>query len=188
MSFGIIYILENNPRSTVQQTAAKYLGLDIEFIKKQEVENYTDMFKLGKAPALVTTRGFQLTETIAILNYLIEKSSMPELLGTTAEEKARSLKWSCYINSDFLGVCGQYKHSKTDEERTAVKQSMCKHFDYLTEQLSVTKYFGGDRILACDFLIYQILDKVFRQFGEDLSSYTRIYEYLSNMDEILGRK
>lgn len=167
---------------------AKYLGLNIEFVNKEEVENYSKKFPLHHAPTLENSSGFKLTETIAIIQYLISKSNNPELLGTTDEEKALNMKWESYVNSDFFTACIGYIFSKTENERKKHFTEVTAGFNYITSQLMKTKYLTGNNLLACDILGAEILLLILgAASNEDLSPYTKIREYVANVEKHLKK-
>ena len=71
MSQGTLYIMEISPRSSILVDLIKYFKLDIEIDANTQSESFIKKFPLGKTPAFVGAKGFQLTETIAIANYFL---------------------------------------------------------------------------------------------------------------------
>lgn len=187
MSLGKIYIFSGTPRATVQQTIAKYLDLDVTFVDKNDAQEFTSLFPLGKVPALYSSTGFKLTETVAIFEYLIAKSSKPEFSGTTPEEKASSLKWELFVNSDLVNSFVKYKHGSTEEEKAAGSKSLVSQLEYINNQLLETKYLTGEKIYACDIFVHEYLKGV-SKIGLDLSSLSKIPPYIANVEEFIGNK
>ena len=63
--------MEISPRSSILVDLIKYFKLDIEIDANTQSESFIKKFPLGKTPAFVGAKGFQLTETIAIANYFL---------------------------------------------------------------------------------------------------------------------
>ncbi|PGH03915.1 hypothetical protein AJ80_08617 [Polytolypa hystricis UAMH7299] len=72
MSFGKIYGVLDNPRTTACRVVAKANDLDVELVETapgtKEAE-YLKVNALGKIPSFVGANGFVLTECIAIAVY-----------------------------------------------------------------------------------------------------------------------
>ena len=83
MSQGTLYIMEISPRSSILVDLIKYFKLDIEIDANTQSESFIKKFPLGKTPAFVGAKGFQLTETIAIANYFLSLIPNQKLLGKT---------------------------------------------------------------------------------------------------------
>lgn len=76
MSFGKLYTYPKAPRSTVVLFVAKYNSLDIEICNAFPIkvypekggvgEEYLSKFHTGKVPALETSSGFAVYESIAV--------------------------------------------------------------------------------------------------------------------------
>ncbi|KAJ1561529.1 hypothetical protein HK096_004366, partial [Nowakowskiella sp. JEL0078] len=71
---GKIYSYPNNPRVAKITIAAKFNGLEIEFVpielgKDNKTPEFLSKFPLGKVPAFEGADGFTLFESNAITNY-----------------------------------------------------------------------------------------------------------------------
>lgn len=153
MIIATAYITPRSPRSSWFPELVKYLELEITFITKDEV------FPLRKTPAIVTAGGFKLTETLAIITYLVEVSSKPEFEGVTEEERALNLRWLSFFNTDVMQAFYSVNHANTEKARL---DSMAKvlHLTGNVEsclQEGCTKFLSSNVVLVSDIFIYHIL-------------------------------
>lgn len=86
-----------NPRVVTMFVAEKGMTIEtraVDIIKGENREQpYLGIHPGGTTPALVLDDGSTLTETTAICDYLEELQPSPALIGTTAEERARTRMW-----------------------------------------------------------------------------------------------
>lgn len=183
MTFGTIYIFPDTPRSNTLVKLARYLNLDVEAVPRPGYQNYTDKFPLGKAPAFETPHGFKLTETTAIMEYLVLSSSKPQLMGSSTMEKVLTSKWNSFINSDLMNAYINVIYGKSEEEKSAGMATLKVLLTYLDNSLTSTTYLTGDELLVCDCFATDFLDLVVKYCGIDLSSYKYIFRYYALMKE-----
>ena len=69
----------NHTRANWINGLGNCIGLNIDGINFYTVDNYNEFFPLGKYLVLITSDRFELTETIAIYSYIMEKPSKPEI-------------------------------------------------------------------------------------------------------------
>jgi glutathione S-transferase len=159
MSHTTAYITPRSPRSSWFPELVKYLELEITFITKDEVDNFGEVFPLRKKPAIVTAGGFKLTETLAIITYLVEVSSKPEFEGVTAEERALNLRWLSFFNTDVMQAFYLVNHANTEKARHDSMAKVLHLIGYVETCLQErsTKFLSSNVVLVSDIFIYHIL-------------------------------
>ena len=96
-----------NPRVVTMFMAEKGIEIPEVMIDLRGGENRrapynVDVNPAGQTPALELDDGSVLTEIIAICEYLEERFPTPALIGTTAEERAKTRMWTRRID---IKVC-----------------------------------------------------------------------------------
>jgi glutathione S-transferase len=90
-SFGM------NPRTIRFYLIEKGIDLPRQEVNILAADNRkSDYLKLnpaGQTPALAVDDGSIISETVAIMEYLEAKHPTPALIGTTAEERAKTMMW-----------------------------------------------------------------------------------------------
>ena len=105
-------------------------------------------------PYFIDTDGFKMTESIAIHQYIADKW-MPDLLGTSIEERARVQM--------IVGVLGDVKKGVTmpmymNENRDEVKANALTCVNAFMERVgSVKSYLAGENLTYIDFYWYELL-------------------------------
>lgn len=106
---AILYHSPEYVRPTIPVCLAKYFKGDIECVDIATVpEKFAKDFPLKKCPALIDhDNGVYLTETIAILNYLIkhydeDPEDITQLTGSSILEESEILRWESFAVTDFV--------------------------------------------------------------------------------------
>ncbi|KAF7562896.1 hypothetical protein G7046_g1239 [Stylonectria norvegica] len=112
MSFGKIYTYPKAPRSTMVLYIAEYLKLDVEIVTALPGKIYLDhdgvgdeyfaKFHTGKVPALETSDGFCVYESIAVAWFLAKQDPKTTLLGSNLQEETTCLRWASFTNYELL--------------------------------------------------------------------------------------
>ncbi|GMM45455.1 hypothetical protein DAPK24_020300 [Pichia kluyveri] len=182
MTWATLYMEPNSGRSNWISDLGKYVGLDIESVDVKTVDNYKELFQLGKTPALITSDGFKLTEAVVIYVYIINSSSKPEFLGKNLKEKATNMKWLSFFNSDFIFAFIQAFFGTTDNDKSSGMEKIYNYTEYFNNELKEkkTKYLISDEILVADIVAYKIFHQ-FSIFGLSYDKYNKIAPYLESL-------
>lgn len=178
MALGTLYYYPNSPRSSWLLPLAKYLQLEIQAKSPTEAIEFPSLFMLKKAPAFISENGFKLTEMVAIALYFVQISGKKEFAGVTDEEKASQVKWLSFLNSDFLSSAYSVHTANSDEEKLKFLEKVKLNLAFVDEQLSRTKFLGGDSPLVSDMYAYKMLASM-KAFGlpvENPANVERFYE------------
>lgn len=189
MSLGTLYIHPQSPRSTCLVSVIKALGLDIKVQSFEEVENFKELFPLGKTPAYYENDGYKLTEFVALIEYFILISNDETYKVKNIKDKAQVLRWLSYINQDMVGVWDKYFFaSPTDEEKKANSDAQRSQFAYLENELSTRSYFAGDYITIADVYLFSWYELFSAVVGGEISTdfpvLTKWYESVKENDAI----
>lgn len=159
MSAGTLYIMlrASRPYSILIQQ----LGLDIEVVDYEKDPTFVENFPLKKTPAFLGADGFKLTETIAVLEYLVTLVPDTNLGGKGDKEKAQVTRWLSFIRQDIYAAAANIRfRSKTDEEVKTNTEYFNFLFQYIDSELATKKYFVNDfYVTIADVFAYISLDR-----------------------------
>lgn len=127
------------------------------------MDNYKELNPIAQVPTLVDG-DFQLTQSMAIMEYLDEKYPGFELFPKEIERKARVRQVCEIINSGIQPIQNLNVLQKVGEGKAAwAKHFIARGFDALEKMLGKTagKYCVGDHITAADAcLVPQVMNAV----------------------------
>ncbi|SCU79745.1 LAME_0B00188g1_1 [Lachancea meyersii CBS 8951] len=105
MTVGTLYAW-TNARGMLPRGLVEWLKIDMDVANPSDnVEEFKKLFPLGKNPAFLGKDGFELTEVIAIVYYLVSLKGDAELekslYGETLEERSQVLRLLSFTNSEL---------------------------------------------------------------------------------------
>ncbi|GAA6038060.1 hypothetical protein JCM8097_007524 [Rhodosporidiobolus ruineniae] len=165
-----IFGWEGNPRTRTALVTAVYEGIDVQLVRVAPFEGltaeYTAKFPLGLVPAL-EDGDYQLTEVLAIAQYLASKENKNNLLGSSVEDKAQVTRWASWANADLLPALGAWfrplsgaaPYQKPAVE--AAKAKALKHLAYLEDVLATRTFLVGERVTIADVHVASVLFRGF---------------------------
>jgi glutathione S-transferase len=123
----------------------------------------------GQTPALELDDGSVLTEILPICEYIEEKQPSPPLIGTTAEERAKTRMWARRVD---LKVCEPMANGfrfgeglqlfqnrlRCLPEASAGLKAIAKDGEQWLEDHVQGPWIAGDRFTLADILLYAFLD------------------------------
>lgn len=189
MSLGTLYINPQSPRSTCLVSIIKALGLDIKIQSFEEVENFKELFPLGKTPAYYENDGYKLTEFVALIEYFISISNNETYKPKNIKDNVQVLRWLSYINQDMVNVwCKFIFASPTDEIKKVNSDAQRAQFSYLENELSSRPYIAGDYITIADIYLFSwyglFSDVIGGEIKVDFPVLTKWYEDVKENDAI----
>ena len=146
-SSGIVVLLEK-------------LHVEYEAVKREDIQNYSDIVPTNQVPALKTQEGQILTEGAAIVIYLVEKHAS-DMLPADILQKAEFLRWLMFNYATLHPAYGkmfaiQYRVEMDDNERVNVLQqlavSVSSLWEILDNKLGEKKFIMGDQPTVIDYL------------------------------------
>lgn len=133
-------------------------------------EPYLSVNPAGEMPTLELDDGSTLAETSAICEYLEELHPDPPLIGTTAEERARTRMWWRRVDlkvvqpmtQGFRGAEGlelfrdrvHCLPMAADELKATAREGLA----WLEAQLDKRPYLAGERLTVADLLLFSFIE------------------------------
>jgi glutathione S-transferase len=159
-----------NPRMVRMFIAEKGLDLPLTQVDIIAGENRREPFlsinPAGEIPVLELDDGTNLAETSAICEYLEERYPDPPLIGTTAEQRARTRMWlrrvdlkvvqpmtAGFRGAEGLALFGDRVHClpmAADELKASAREGLT----WLEAQLGEREFLAGERLSVADILLF----------------------------------
>ena len=164
-----------NPRVVTMFMAEKGIEVPEVMIDLRGGENRrapynVDVNPAGQTPALELDDGSVLTEIIAICEYLEERFPTPALIGTTAEERAKTRMWTRRID---IKVCEPLTNGFRfaeglplfeprmrclPEAATGLKAVAQDGLRWLDPLIAGRTFIAGDALTLADIMLFAFLD------------------------------
>lgn len=187
MGVGILYIHSERARCNWIQQLLDELKLDVE-VKYGYSPQFEKDFPLKKFPAFISTDGWKLSETPAILQYLIALSPQNEMLsGITNKEKAKVLQWVSFFSQDFVNAIIMIViHFKNDSDRRQGWIKIGKNFlEYVDQSLAngCHLWLATEYITIADIHAYKCL-KDYAPILGGTEKYCHIEKFMANLERV----
>jgi len=129
-----------------------------------------DVNPAGQTPALELDDGSVLTEITAICEYLEERFPAPALIGTTAEERAKTRMWTRRVD---IKICepltNGFRYAEglplfeprmrcLPEAADGLKAVAQDGISWLDPLIAGRDYIAGDRLTLADIMLFAFLD------------------------------
>jgi len=148
------------------------LQLEYAAVKREDVDNYTEIVPTNQVPALKTEDGQIITEGAAIALYLLEKHNSP-MLPTDLSAKAEFLRWLMFDYATLHPAYGKmfavlYRVQIAEAEKQQALEQLSLGiiglWEILDKELSKKKFITGDEPTVVDYLatVYASWGKVFK--------------------------
>lgn len=170
------------------------MQLDYVAVKREDVENYTEIVPTNQVPALKTPDGQIITEGAAIVLYLLEKHNSP-MLPTDLSTKAEFLRWLMFDYATLHPAYGKmfavlYRVQLDDAEKKKILEQLVPGvtglWAILDKELEIKKFITGDEPTVVDYLatVYASWGKAFEgieiRLGDNVE---RLVTEVSNLPE-----
>lgn len=179
-------------RGMLPRALIEWLKIDIEPVDPNEKnEEFKRLFPLGKNPAFVGSDGFELTEVMAILFYLVNLKGDAELekmfYGNTLKERSQVIRILSFTNQEItsstVAVLTAVKSNATQEEYDEKLSKCLKCFEFLEQRLAQHEFLVKDQITIADLYTATICATLFGfALGKDkFASFTKLNKWLSKV-------
>ncbi|GMM30917.1 hypothetical protein DAMA08_036620 [Martiniozyma asiatica (nom. inval.)] len=183
MSQGTLYIFSKSPRSNWLGQLVSELELDIS-VEGIENDKFAANFPLKKAPAFIDNSGWKLTETIAIIQYLISLKESSSLAGNSTKEKAQVLKWLSLFNHDFIDAAVEILFfAKTDADKKLWIEKGTAILSYADAFLKYSKLLAADSITIADIFVYKVIISISPLVG-GIEPFKNINRWIADVESI----
>ncbi|KAG0684015.1 hypothetical protein C6P40_000319 [Pichia californica] len=186
MTSGTLYIMPRSPRSNWLGALVKALNLDIDVVDSAtQPEQFAKEFPLKKTPAFIDSEGFELTELIAIIEYLVSISDNKTVGGENAKDKAQVLRWLSFMNSDIANAWAQVAYiAQTDEAKQAAGEVLKKLVEYIESELSKRSFLATNYITVADEYLVICFEAFLANIGGgDEKTYPNLFKWYAEMKE-----
>lgn len=150
--------------------------------KTESGKDYLSINPKGQVPALLLDDGNLLTEGVAIVLYLADKSPNSNLVAPAGNlSRYQTITWLAYITSELHKSFSPLFHPETPEEyKTLLRKKLETQFKYLDEALKKDEYLQGNHFTIADAYLYTILRWAF-VMKFDLSKYKHLTAYIDRI-------
>ncbi|SCU77223.1 LAME_0A00144g1_1 [Lachancea meyersii CBS 8951] len=193
MTVGTLYAW-TNARGMLPRGLVEWLKIDMDVANPSDnVEEFKKLFPLGKNPAFLGKDGFELTEVIAIVYYLVSLKGDAELerslYGETLEERSQVLRLLSFTNSELapsVAAIVMAARTNASAETYNGKLSQClATFGLLEKYLSQHEFLVKDQITIADLFAASMCGTVFGfALGKDkFGGLTKLQQWLPKVIE-----
>ena len=142
--------------SLADHIALREGGLDAELVKvdlraktTETGQDFNAINPKGYVPALALDEGGVLTENIAVLSYLADRSG--RLMPASGIERWRTLETTAFISTEVhKNFKPLFTPDATDADKDAAKAMLAKRFGTLAEQLGDRGFLIGEEMTIAD--------------------------------------
>lgn len=162
--------------------------VDLKEHKTEDGGNYYDVNPKGYVPALEVDGGGVLTENIAILNYLADRTS--DKLFTPKHgsmERYRLEEWLAFISTEIHKSFAPLFQGAGGDERNKAKEKILKRLGHVESRLAGQDYLMGPEMTVADAYIYVMLTWA-KKMHLDTSSFPNLTAFFARMSERKGVK
>ena len=175
-----------SPHIILREIAQDFTLEKVDLMKKKTAsgEDYLTINPKGQVPALLLDDGYLLTEGIAIVLYLADKSSDANLIAPMGNlSRYQTISWLTYISSELHKSFGPLLHSDTPEEyKKILRKKLETQFKYLDEMLKKDQYLQGNHFTIADAYLFTVLRWAFT-LKFDLSKYPHLLAYFERIEK-----
>jgi glutathione S-transferase len=113
----------------------------------------------GYVPALQLDNGQVLTEGPAIVQYIADQNPAAGIAPAAGTmERYKLQEWLNFITSELHKSMGSmFNSAQTPEWKEAVKATLSKRLDWLSQQLAGKQYLMGDKFSVADGYLFTVL-------------------------------
>ncbi|WP_232493116.1 glutathione transferase GstA [Novosphingobium kaempferiae] len=129
--------------------------VDLKEKRTETDSDYTTINPKGYVPALALDDGSILTENIAILSYLADRS---EKIAASPGDRWKMLETIAFISTEVhKGFKPFFMPDSSDEAKKAAGDNLARRFAYLEAQLAERDYIVGDTFTTADCYLFVML-------------------------------
>lgn len=156
--------------------------VDLAQKKTESGKNYLTINPKGQVPALLLDDGNLLTEGVAIVLYLADKTPNSNLIAPAGDlSRYQIIEWLTYISAELHKSFSPLFNPKTPEEyKTILREKLEGQFKYLDETLKKDEYLQGNHFTLADAYLFTILRWAF-VMKFDLSKYPHLTAYFNGI-------
>ena len=150
----------------LEEAGLPFDPVEVSWKRKVNVEELEKVNPLGQVPALVTDSGTEITQNVAILEYIGDKKPESKLLprpGT--DERAQVSSWLSFAASDlqkaFFPILGAARmtsqESAHDDLKNFAVRNIEKYLAHLDRKLDGKEYITGQQFTVADAYLFTVI-------------------------------
>jgi len=153
-------------------------------LKSHRTENGQDYYSInpkGYVPTIQLDDGNTLTENMAVLNYLADRTAN-KLFTPECEtlEHYRLEEWLGFVSSELHKSFAPLFHDGTFEEKRKAKEKLVERFAYVAMQLKEGPFLMGERMTVADAYLFVTLSWA-KKMNVNLKRYANLEEFYARM-------
>ena len=151
--------------------------VDIRLHRTENGQDYYGINPKGYVPTIQLDDGNTLTENMAILNYLADRTANKLFTpkpGTL--EHYRLEEWLGFISSELHKSFAPLFHNGTFEEKRKAKERLVEHFAYAAMQLDDQPFLMGEHMTVADPYFFVMLTWA-KKLNLNLKRYTNLERF-----------
>jgi glutathione S-transferase len=146
--------------------------------------DFTKVNGKGYVPALELDNGQVLTEGPAIVQYIADQKPATGIAPPAGTmERYKLQEWLNFITSELHKPLGSmFNPAQTAEWKEAVKTTLAKRLDWLTQQLEGKAHLMGEKFTVADGYLFTVLGWA-KHVGFDLGRWPVIQQYMAHIGQ-----
>lgn len=173
------------PHIALYRTGATFSieRVDLRTRQTDQGRDFRSVNPSGKVPVLRLDSGELLTETIAILLYIADRAPGAALAAPEGGlDRLRLINCLSFIATEMhKSFIPLFSRTAGAETRAEANRAVRIHLAVLEQELSVKRFYFGDRFTVADAYVFSILGWPTR-VGIDLSEYPALSDYRVRID------
>ncbi|MFI4869554.1 MAG: glutathione transferase GstA [Steroidobacterales bacterium] len=153
-------------------------ALDRKTRRTSDGHEFDQVNSKGYVPALRLDDGPVLTENVAVLLYIADRSPAAKLAPAAGTlERYRLIEWLAFINSEIHKNFSPLFHPAAGEEtKQYMRVNLAKRLDWLDTALGTKTYLAGDTFTVADAYLFTVL-RWSGYVGMDLANWANLKRY-----------
>lgn len=173
-----------SPHIILRETGQDFTLEKVDLVKKKTESGkvYRSINPKGQVPALLLDNGNLLTEGVAIVQYLADRSPDANLIAPIGNlSRYQTISWLTYISSELHKSFSPLLHSDTpDEYKKILRNKLETQFQYLDTTLKNDQFLQGKHFTLADAYLFTVLRWVFI-LKFDLTKYPHLLAYFERI-------
>jgi glutathione S-transferase len=143
---------------------------------------FAEVNSKGYVPALRLDDGQVLTENVAVLLYIADRSPASRLAPAAGTmERYRLIEWLAFINSELHKSFGPlFNPAAGEESKKLARDNLTKRIDWLNAALGSKTFLSGDTFTVADAYLFVVLGWS-SHVGVDLAKWPNLKRYHASL-------
>jgi glutathione S-transferase len=175
--------------SLASNIALREAGLPFELVKVDRRTrkaadglDYNEVNPKGYVPALTLDNGEVLTENVAVLQYIADRSPASKLAPPAGTmERYRLVEWLAFISSEIhKNFSPLFREDAPEDTKQFVRKVLSARLDYLHRAIGNRPFLMGEQFTVADAYLFTVLGWS-RHLNFDLGKWPQLQRYLERV-------